>query len=101
MAHTPGPWMSTQSGPVMRGYTQPFAVGQYGMANLIAGVFGDVAGGIDTAQANARLIAAAPTMLEALIAVRDAAIAREGLGQADYNAVGAKVRDAISKAEGR
>ena len=64
--HTPGPWRYSHAGPVMRGYSQPFAIAQVGEANLIAGCFGDVRGGADTAEANARLISAAPDLLAAL-----------------------------------
>lgn len=64
--HTPGPWWHGPSGPIMEGYSQPFAVAQRGTANLVAGVFGDVRGGKNTAEANARLIAAAPELLTAL-----------------------------------
>lgn len=54
--HTPGPWSSGPTGSVMMGYSQPFAVAEHGSKNLIAGCFGDVRGGPDTAEANARLI---------------------------------------------
>ena len=50
----------------MRGYSQPYGVTQVGHANMVAGVFGDVRGGEATAEANARLIAAAPELAEAL-----------------------------------
>ena len=62
--HTPGPWMFTASGEVMHRYTQPFAIAQFGEANLVAGVFGDVRGGTEAAEANARLIALAPEMFD-------------------------------------
>lgn len=65
--HTPGPWHHGTTGERMRDeYSQPFCVTQYGKANLIAGVFGDVQGGEDVAQANAHLLAAAPDLLAAL-----------------------------------
>lgn len=53
--HTPGPWMYTSTGPVMQGYTQPFCIAQTSANNLIAGVFGDVHGGVEIAKANAAL----------------------------------------------
>lgn len=64
--HTPGPWQYSSTGPTMLGYSQPYAVAQEGVPNLICGCFDDVNGGIDTAQANARLIAAAPDLYAAL-----------------------------------
>lgn len=65
MSHTPGPWLSAPTGEVMSGYSQPFGVMQSGQKNLIAGCFGDGTGGHEAAEANARLIAAAPELLEA------------------------------------
>lgn len=63
---TPGPWHAGPTGPVMREkYSQPFGVGESGTVNLIAGVFGDVRGGEEVAEANACLIAAAPDLLAA------------------------------------
>ena len=72
--HTPGPWNSAPTGSNMRDkYTQPFGVATYEKnPTLIAGCFGDVRGGIDAAEANARLIAAAPQLLEALKDALDA-----------------------------
>jgi hypothetical protein len=61
--HTPGPWVAATSGPLF--------VAQAGGANPIAGAFSDVRGGHGTAEANARLIAAAPEMYEALKAFLD------------------------------
>ena len=72
--HTPGPWIHAHSGPVMQGYSQPFAIAQKGERNLVAGVFGDVKGGVDVTEANARLIAAAPELLEALKTVVDGVV---------------------------
>jgi hypothetical protein len=60
----------------MQGYSQPFAIGEHMKPNLIAGCFGDVRGGEEVAMANARLIAAAPDLLEAL---------KEALALADRN----------------
>ena len=65
-AHTPGPWNFCTTGPVMKGYQQPYAIAQIGERNLIAGAFGDVRGGEEIAHANARLISAAPELLAAL-----------------------------------
>jgi hypothetical protein len=61
-AHTLGPWLFSASGAVMQGYSQPFAIAEAGKPNLVAGCFGDVRGGHETAEANARLIAAAPDL---------------------------------------
>lgn len=70
--HTPGPWSFTAAGRVMSDrYSQPFGVVEAGKKNLICGCFGDVAGGETTAEANARLIAAAPELLEQLRIVTD------------------------------
>lgn len=68
--HTPGPWIYAPAGKVMQGYSQPFGISQSDKANLVAGVFGDVAGGEEAAKANALLIAAAPELLEALKVAR-------------------------------
>lgn len=64
--HTPAPWMLGTTGDRMKGYGQTFAISEFNKPNLIAGIFGDVRGGDETAEANARLIAAAPELLEAL-----------------------------------
>lgn len=69
---TPGPWFFCAAGPVIRGYGQSFAVAEQGKPNLIAGCFGDVQGGPERAEANARLIAAAPAMYAALQAIAGA-----------------------------
>ena len=61
---TKGKWTIAKSGVVMQGYSQPIAIAETGSANIIAGVFGDVSGGLETANANAKLIAAAPELLE-------------------------------------
>lgn len=66
MKYTKAPWVFATTGETMQGYSQPYAVAQEGKANLIAGIFGDVNGGEVTAKANAKLIAAAPELLEAL-----------------------------------
>ncbi len=64
--HSPLPWGVRQTGPVMAGYTQPLAIVQDGEPNIIAGIFGDVAGGLPVAQANAHLITIAANNHEAL-----------------------------------
>ena len=67
MKPTPGPWVAASAGPVMReGYKQPFAIGEKGKPNLIAGVFGDVKGGPEVAEANAKMIAATPEAIDLL-----------------------------------
>lgn len=62
--HTP--WAYYPTGKIMQGYSQPFVIAEAGKTNLIAGIFGDTVGGLETAEANARLIAAAPGLLAAL-----------------------------------
>lgn len=96
LRHTPGPWLSTSTGEVMRGYSQPFAISQSGQPNLVAGVFGDVEGGEEVAKANARLITAAPDLLEALA---DALKYAEFEGHA-FRPWHDKARAAIAKARG-
>jgi hypothetical protein len=53
------PWLHAPSGPVMKSYSQPFAIAQRHEQNLIAGCFGDVKGGEEFAHGNSRLIVAA------------------------------------------
>lgn len=92
---TPGPWVYTPAGRTMAdSYSQPFAIAQDEKPNLIAGCFGDVRGGVETAEANARLIAAAPDMLALLRELID--IEGPQPGTSDW---ANKVRAAISKAE--
>lgn len=103
-AHTPGPWMHATAGATMRGYSQPFAIAEHGKSNLIAGCFGDVKGGEEVAEANARLISAAPDLLEAGVTLCDAV--ERYLNDDDDGSVGAlrnaqdKWRAAIKKALG-
>ena len=72
--HTPTPWIATPSGPVMHGYSQPFAIGEHGKPNLVAGCFGDVAGGEETAEANAARIVLAVNSHEALVEALEACL---------------------------
>ncbi len=70
--YTSGPWASGITGSTMQEkYSQPYAIYQYGKENLIAGCFGDVRGGYKTAEANAKLIAVCPELLEHLKIVTD------------------------------
>lgn len=109
--HTPGPWRYATTGEVMCGYGQPLGVAQEGKPNLVAGIFGDVSGGLPTADANARLIAAAPELLAgamAMMAVRERVHSHKGsLTRGSYEAfladeakATALLRAAIAKAEG-
>lgn len=56
------------TGPQMASYNQPLAIAQKGAANIIAGVFGDVMGGEEVAQANASFICLAVNNHEGLVA---------------------------------
>ena len=102
---TEGRWTACPSGPTMRGYSQPFAIAQEGKPNLIAGVFGDVAGGESVAAANARLLASAPDLFAAL----EAAYERFGDYRSDWRgrisiegqSLLSKMRDALVMATGR
>ena len=67
--YTPGPWVdfkASAGGNMETLYSQPFGIMENGGANLVAGCFGDVRGGLEVAKANARLIAKAPDMAELL-----------------------------------
>lgn len=66
-AHTQIPWKNATTGPTMHGYRQPIGIAQKGTANLVAGIFEDVNGGLDTAKANAALIVRAVNSHEALV----------------------------------
>lgn len=72
--HTPTPWGCGPSGSVMREkYTQPFCIYESAKPNLICGCFGDVAGGADTARANAAFIVRAVNSHDGLMsALKDA-----------------------------
>ena len=102
MSHTPGPWnASGPTGSVMQSYSQPWAVVSY-PAMLVCGCFGDTPGGDAAAEANARLIAAAPELLasakecEAILARMDTLRHIEPQFPALDN-----LRAAIAKAEGK
>lgn len=57
LLHTFGKWHANgPTGPVMQGYSQPWCVAVEDQPILIAGCFGDIPGGIEAAEANARLI---------------------------------------------
>jgi hypothetical protein len=90
---TPGPWGFGPSGPVMIGYSLSYGIFEEGPGNLIAGIFNDGRGGEEAAEANARLIAAAPDLLEAC---RLAEQYRGMVGSPTW----LKLRDAIAKATG-
>lgn len=88
----------------MAGYSQGHAIASLKASTLIAGIFSDVRGGEDAATANARLIVAAPEMLEALR--KAAAYIQDDIGQsgarmdyADTDALTA-INAAIAKATG-
>lgn len=73
--HTPTPWLDTRSGPTMRDrYSQPFAILQDGKPNLVAGCFGDVAGGEEVAEANAAFIVEAVNSYDRSRATIDALV---------------------------
>lgn len=108
--HTPGPWAAAPTGEIMRGYSQPYCVAELGSTDLIAGCFGDIKGGEEVAKANARLIAAAPDMLDELEAARKMIIALAlDLSAAAPEAINVRIADdeirrlnaLIAKAEGR
>lgn len=66
---TPRPWRYAGTGKTMsEGYSQPFAIAEATGLNLIAGCFGDVAGGEKTAELNAALIVRAVNAHEGNIA---------------------------------
>jgi len=84
--HTQGPWTyATHQGHTLVETVEP--------AKTVCNVYGNTT---DAKEANARLIAAAPEMLEALKAVTDSNINRP-----DLVPMWKKVYDAIAKAEGR
>ena len=101
-AHTSGPWMWTTTGPHMADdYTQPYAISEHGKANLIAGVFGDVQGGDDIAQANAEFIVRACNAHDDLLAALKTVIANHCPNDRVFCGSCSAARDIIAKAEGR
>lgn len=71
---TPRPWSFAPAGSNMRdNYNQSFAIAQWPVRNLIAGLFDDVQGGTETAKANAALIVRAVNEYDALCSVAEAA----------------------------
>lgn len=104
MNHTPGPWIGTKAGPTMEGYCQGDAVASIEHNTLVAGCFSDVKGGPVVAEANARLIAAAPELLEALTRISRLS-PPPNLSGVDHPAIAREIlaiaRAAIAKAEGQ
>lgn len=91
--HTPGPWAYRRwSNHSDRNLLEGFSINAGGSLVPMNTAEGD----LFEAEANARLIAAAPTMLEAL---KDALCSLEISRQSDY--VTSRVRAAIEAAEGR
>lgn len=69
---TEGPWTYRPTTSRMRDeYSQPFGITGLGDRTLIAGVFGDVTGGIEVAEANARLLAASRDLLKGCQKAKD------------------------------
>ncbi len=103
--HTAGPWKAfDNAGKNMQGYQQPSGVHGTGenRMTLICGCFGDIEGGADTASANARLIASAPELLEALEALLETSNVKaiEHGNSYDVRHV-KKARDVVAKARGQ
>lgn len=90
--HTPGPWAATQWK-----CHAPTAIRANGITIAETSGFGE---SIDLCIANARLIAAAPELLEAL---KQSALVLSGMTMTKVGVIAALVsaRDAISRAEGR
>jgi hypothetical protein len=84
----------------MQGYSQGDAVASVEHRTLIAGCFSDVKGGPEIAEANARLIAAAPELLDECISAL-AAIEDDTRSPRRIEAVKAGLRAAIAKATGK
>lgn len=98
--HTP--WAYYPTGKIMQGYSQPFVIAEAGKTNLIAGIFGDTVGGLETAEANARLIAAAPDLLAVLKElIADADPEGHGSVCVEETCTFRSAHLAIAKAEGR
>ena len=109
--HTPGPWRLTESGDAIvsaDGGTLIVETGQDYWKNLeaaAAGASSDIAKRhLPQVRANARLIAAAPELLEALVAILETADLSFGEGEQAAkvgNAVISQARAAIEKANGK
>ena len=105
--HTPGPW-TCQKSPAPHDGQHDFAI-HAAKAKVLAEAFGrDCHGNIINAEANAKLIAAAPELLEALEHLVDQSdkqnwAIRLGGSLHPFDVKGAvqKARAAIAKAEGR
>lgn len=94
--HTPGPWFVYYGRPrnsraVFVCHDDVAAGGRVAIAQAI----------ISNEDANARLIAAAPDLLEALKALHAAVAASKTMEGREYVSLGIQVNDAIAKAEGR
>jgi len=94
-AHTPGPWVAKKA--TVRGEVNEWYVTEGEGVAVIASCVTDIAG--EPSEANARLIAAAPELLEALEGLCGLAELRPGHLQ-DYKAAVAAARNAITKAKG-
>lgn len=96
--YTPGPWMAAPTyGKMLNDYSQSWGVASGGGRNLVAGCFSDGEGGDDAAEANARLIAEAPAMVEALREMV-AAFDRRWAGESDRKrkaAISPRMEEAI------
>lgn len=94
-AHTPGPWGNYEEGDYWGVETPSVSIVVWG--NAEDGDDGGVRGKtIEEARANARLIAAAPDLLEAL-----KAFVKAGDGHDDFTELWPVAAAAIAKAEGR
>lgn len=101
---TPGPWKHSSSvGANLQSCSQSSAVLSADCKQVICGCFADITGGEVSAQANARLIAAAPDLLFML---KDAQLQIQYLHE-KFSITGsgiaclAKIEAVIRKAEGR
>ncbi|WP_309382015.1 hypothetical protein [Cerasicoccus frondis] len=91
--HTPGPWTTTFGG------AKQIAVIHQKGGKYIAKVDGFPLRNLDEIETNARLIAAAPELLEALESLQDFAAMRVA-GEMN-NPIWSKVANAIAKAKGQ
>jgi hypothetical protein len=92
--HTPGPWTAKMS----KWHEEPLLV-QAGMpSNRVLARFGSATEPLDdTDRANARLISAAPEMLEALKLVRESGLADEYGASAVEDAINAAIKKATGE----